>query len=130
MWRCSLVLVMCGALGCSGGEEACVADLPEACTPQYDPTFDEVWQNTLEPSCSLSGCHGGGSASGGLAMPDLDAAHGALVGGGYVTPGDASCSSLVDHLEPAGLGDMPPGAPLGESERCAVRQWIDAGADR
>jgi hypothetical protein len=125
------ILVLAILAGCAGGGDGeCIPDLPEACTPQYDPTFDEVWQNTLEPTCAVSGCHGGGSASGGLAMPDIDATHGTLIDAVYVIPGDASCSHLVDHLEPAGLGDMPPGVTLDEAERCAIRQWIDAGAAR
>ncbi|MEZ5397985.1 MAG: c-type cytochrome domain-containing protein [Bryobacterales bacterium] len=104
--------------------------VPDTCTPQYDPTFDNVWGNTLSTSCALGGCHGAGAASGGLSMgSDADAAYEALAGG-YVEPGDPGCSLVVDHLEPDGLGDMPPGRVLDEAERCAVRTWIAQGAAR
>lgn len=130
----SLLLAL-GALGCAGdGGDAdptgqgCL-DLPAECTPQYPPTFDQVWANTLQPSCALSGCHGGASAAGGLSLgDDADSAHAALAS--RVEPGDPACSALVDWLEPAGRGAMPPGAPLAEEERCAVRQWIADGAAR
>lgn len=114
--------------GCSG-EPACL-DLPESCTPQYEPTFDAVYANTVSTTCALSGCHGQGSASGGLAMgATADEAWTALQG--YVDPDAPLCSELLLHLEPAGnggIGDMPPGDPLAEEERCAIRGWIAAGA--
>lgn len=119
-------LAVAALCGCSP-EPACV-EIPAACAPQYEPTWDQVWTNTVSTSCALGGCHGGGSASGGLAMgDDADAAYQALQG--YVIPGDPACSVLVAHLEPAGIGDMPPGAPLTEEERCAVSTWIASGAE-
>ena len=108
---------------CSG---SCL-DLPETCTPQYEPGFDAVYANTVRTSCALSGCHGNGAASGGLAMGST-ASEAWTALGGYVDPGSPACSLLLDHLEPAGIGDMPPGEPLSEEERCAIREWIVAGA--
>ena len=115
--------------GCAGSH--CL-ELDTDCTPQYDPTFDEVWANTLSTSCALSGCHGGGSASGGLELgADAESAHAALVDGGYVEPGDPGCSQLMAHLEPTGGAEpMPPGAPLAAEELCSVRRWIAEGAQR
>lgn len=112
--------------GCQGD---CVK-LPESCTPQYNPSsFEAVYANTISGSCALSGCHAGAVGQGGLALGSTeDDAYKAL--SVFIVPGDAACSELIDHLEPAGLGDMPPGATLAEEERCAVRQWIDAGAPR
>jgi hypothetical protein len=119
------LVLTASATGCPGTR--CV-DVPVDCTPQYEPTFDAVWTHTLSGSCALSGCHGGTSASGGLSMgTTAEQAYDAL-SAGYVAPGDAACSVLVDHLEPGGLGDMPPGTTLSEEERCAVRTWIDEGA--
>ncbi|MEQ1567453.1 MAG: hypothetical protein ABMA64_17555 [Myxococcota bacterium] len=116
---------------CDGAPE-CV-DVDPGCAPQFEPTWDAVYANTVSTSCALSACHlagsGGEAAAGGLALgPDSDAAYTAVRG--YVVPGDAACSELVVHLEPEGLGDMPPGAPLSAEERCAVRAWVDAGAPR
>jgi hypothetical protein len=110
-----------------GCDEPCVA-LPETCAPQYEPTFAAVYANTVSTSCALSGCHGGTSASGGLSMGDTaETAYAAL--SRYVLPGEAECSELIWHLEPEGEGDMPPGGVLAEEERCAVREWIAAGAE-
>ncbi len=64
-------------------------------------------------------------------LDEIDAAWSALVDDGRVLPGDAACSLLITRLEaddPAAA--MPPGSPLSEAERCAVRQWVDDGAPR
>jgi hypothetical protein len=104
-------------------------ELSAECTPQYEPTFDAVYANTLATSCSLSSCHAGSEGQGDLAMGSTaEEAYQALQG--YVVPGDPSCSELMHHLEPEGLGDMPPGQVLAEEERCAIRQWIEQGAQR
>ncbi len=124
-----LALALMGCDGAEPSEPVCIDDLPEACTPQYAPTFDEVWQNTLSPSCAVSGCHGGGSASGGLSLEDIETAYDSLLDG-LVEPSSAACSQLVFRLEPVAEGNMPPGNPLDEAERCSVRQWIDEGASR
>jgi hypothetical protein len=120
MRRLLLVAVSLGA--CNGD---CL-ELPAECEPQYTPTFDAVYSNTLATSCSLSSCHGGSEGQAGLSMGSTaQEAYQALQG--YVVPGDPACSELVQHLEPEGLGDMPPGQVLAEEERCAIRQWIEQG---
>ena len=112
------------AFGGCGGD--CL-DLPETCTPQYEPTFEAVYANTVSGTCQLSGCHGQGSSSGGLAMGSTaDEAHAAI--SAYVDPEEPGCSELLLHLEPEGIGDMPPGDPLSEEERCAIHCRIAAGA--
>jgi hypothetical protein len=117
------LLLLGGLYACNGD---CL-DLPAECEPQYSPTFDAVYENTLSTSCSLSSCHAGSSGQGGLSMGSTaEEAYEALQG--YVVPGDPACSVLVQHLEPEGLGDMPPGQVLAEEERCAIRQWIEQGA--
>jgi hypothetical protein len=124
-----VLLVSLLLAGCEGSH--CL-ELETDCAPQYEPTFDQVWANTLSPSCALSGCHGGGTASGGLELgADADTAHAALVDAGHVEPGDPGCSHLMAHLElDGGAEPMPPGAPLDEAELCAIRQWIADGAAR
>ena len=109
--------------GC-GDVETCVPTEP-SCQPQYTPTYDAVYANTLATSCALGGCHGGQSAAGGLALGSTaDEAYAALVDDGYLLAGDASCSLLFHVLQD---GSMPPGNPLDDAERCAVQQWIDRG---
>lgn len=116
-----------GPCACQG-ERTCLA-LPEDCTPQYTPSFDAVYSNTLSPSCALSGCHGGAQGQGDLAMGEnAEDAHAAILP--FVIPGDPGCSDLVDHLSPEGAGDMPPGTLLAEEERCAIARWIAQGAER
>ena len=119
------MLLFAALVGCDMSG-ACV-DLPVTCAPQYTPTFDGEWTNTLAPSCALSGCHADGA--GGLDMGStFETAYAALVDGGYVIPGDPSCSSVVTRIEPAGLSGMPPGLVLAPEERCAVATWIAEGA--
>lgn len=108
---------------------------PSACTPLYQPSFDRVFAETLEPRCAVSGgaCHGQAGASGaggGLVLSDMAGTHATLVDEGFVVPGDAACSALMVRLDTDDPGLlMPPGSqPLDEAERCAVAQWIEAGA--
>lgn len=108
-------------------DEDCV-ELPADCPPQYPPTFDAVWGNTLSTTCALSGCHAEGQ--GGLTMgTTADEAYAALLDG-YVVPGDPECSLIVSRIEPTGRGGMPPGSVLAEEERCSVETWIAEGAAR
>lgn len=127
--RSELVCCLLSPLSaCGGAAEECL-QVDVDCTPQYTPSFDAIYDNTLSTSCALSGCHAGSSGQGGLSLGEgADDAYQAL--SPYVTPGDPGCSLLVDHIEPEGLGDMPPGSPLAEEERCAVRLWIHEGASR
>ena len=117
-----LVLV----LAACAGEPAC-AELPAACTPEYGPTWEAVHANTVSTSCQLSGCHGEGSAEGGLALGDsADRALTVLLDDGWVLPEDPACSpALVEIM----AGTMPPGTPLSEAEACAVQTWIERGAN-
>ncbi len=133
----SVGLPLVWTLACGGGGDGCVEVDVQGCTPAFDPTFDQVWAEVLEPSCTAPGtsCHGESRAAGagnGLILVELDSAYNALVNGGFVIPGDAGCSALVDRLE---TSDTSRRMPLGEVQlseplRCGVRQWIEAGAPR
>src|SRR5262245_60015435 len=104
------MLLLAALWGCSDGVETCVT-LPADCTPQYPPTFDAVWANTLSTSCALSGCHATGA--GNLTMGTTpETAYAALLDGGYVVPGDPECSEMVVRIETEGTGGMPPNATL------------------
>lgn len=119
--------------GCGGGWN-CV-EVDDTCAPLYEPTFDNVYTNTLQPTCGVAGggCHSSEGAQAGLVFDDPDDAYEALTAGDspIVTPGDPSCSLLIIRLEQSDPDDaMPPGSPLDAAERCAVAQWVAAGASR
>ena len=100
------------------------------------PTFTEIRDDILLPSCGFASCHGGGA--GGLTL-DEDGSHAALVdvpslqaeGEILVVPGDAEGSYLITKL--AGGPDlvddiMPQGGSLPAEDIDLIRAWIDAGA--
>jgi hypothetical protein len=129
--------VCIAVLGTACESEAFCLDTDPECSPLYEPTFDEVYVQTLQTSCGIGGssCHGSDEGHGGLAFNDPDMAWQHLTDdlddGPWVVAGAAGCSPLIQVLrseEPAEV--MPPGAPLSEAEICAIEQWIDAGAER
>ena len=123
--------------GGAGGSSSCVKDLSTTCSPLYDPTFDNIYTRTLQPSCALSGasCHSAEGNQGGLALADADSAYAALLGkdGGSprVVAGDPGCSLLIERLESTDADVvMPKGGRLSEAERCVFVKWVAAGAAR
>ena len=124
-------------LGCSdtGGESAvCLDPLPTDCVPLYEPTYDNVFEQTFK-GCSVGGsaCHSEQGAKGGLVLSDKELAYTSLLNPPATAPrviaGDPECSSLVHRLESTDNAVvMPPGNPLSASERCAIEQWIRQGA--
>lgn len=131
----ALALAGCPGDSPSGGADAgalTCEEFVETCAPLYQPTFDNVFQRTLVSTCGVAGvsCHAAEGNQGGLAFADADQAH-ALLLAGRVVAGDACASLLVDRIEATDSSRMPPGAtPLPEGERCAIEQWIAAGAER
>lgn len=127
---CAALALAIALAGCPGDPElTCVADVDFAtCAPLYAPTWHNVYTNTIVDSCASSrACHGGTSASSGLTLVGEEAAYTRLRA--YVTPGDAACSELVERLYTS--SDellMPRGARLPDPERCAIGQWVAAGA--
>ena len=121
--------------GCPGGDEAppkCIT-VDTACTPLYTPTFANVYNMTLRPSCGtqLSSCHAASNPQGGLSFGDEQAAYDGLMRGGRLVPGDAACSELIVRTSSPGTDyEMPPGAPLSAPTQCALIQWVQAGAQR
>jgi len=107
--------------------ECAVVDL--ACTPQYAPTFANVYANTLDPDCSQSACHDATSPKGGLDLSEIETAYDGLRD--QVDPADVACSELVARLFTDDADwHMPRGKTLADSEQCAVAQWVSAGALR
>lgn len=127
-------LMSSGALGgCSDdGQPRCVT-VDATCTPRYQPTFANLYANTLRDSCGSqsSVCHSAAGRRGGLSMESADVAFAQLTDPATdrVVAGDPACSEMVVRIHGTGEGYlMPPGAPLPAADRCAIEQWIAAGA--
>lgn len=124
--------LLAGLSGCPADDVLTCAEIDPACTPQYEPTFANVYANTIEPKCAVSSaCHAGASPKGGLDLSDPDVAHAALLADGEdrVIPGEPSCSEMIMRVSTSSRQFlMPPGSPLSEAERCALAQWVLDGA--
>jgi hypothetical protein len=123
------------AVGCSAETDGvCVDPVPgNNCQPEYEPTFENVYQRTILQRCAIGGgaCHLAAGDRGGLTLEGIDVAYDALVTAGRVQASDPECSLLIDRLERRGeSGLMPPGNQLSDAERCAVTQWVREGATR
>ncbi len=129
----------CGSKDATGGEPTCLSTPANAaCTdPLYPPTFENLFTETLFPTCShsdLGGCHGGSNPEAGLKLDDIDTAYADLLatnaeGQRRVIPGDVSCGKVIVRLESVGdPWSMPPGDHLDDQTLCAIVQWIKKGA--
>jgi hypothetical protein len=107
-------------------------EINTSCQPLYEPTFANIHRQTLLTRCAVGGgaCHLAAGRRGGLSLEDADEAFHGLVTEGRVVAGDPSCSQLSHRMIGVSGDLMPPGAPLGEMERCAIDQWIENGAVR
>jgi len=117
--------------GCPGDELTCVdADL--GCQPLYPPTFENVFTNTFLPKCGTPGssCHSAAGHRAGLVLDNRDEAYRLLLMNDRVIPGEPSCSVLIERVYAPFELRMPPGRTLSDAERCALVQWVAAGAPR
>jgi hypothetical protein len=123
------------ALGavCSGPERLeCITEDPE-CAPLYAPTWENVFSNTLRPKCGTGGgaCHEGVGAKGGLRLDESVSGYESITraGRGWVLTDDPGCSEILQRVySDSDVLRMPRGSSLPESERCALQQWVLAGA--
>jgi hypothetical protein len=120
--------------GCGDDAGSCV-EVELACDPLYEPTFDNVFAQTLNDKCADAPCHDAQMPQADLSYVDPDQAYDLLLGISdsrqRILPGDPGCSLLIRRIESMNPGfQMPPGAMLSEQERCSVRQWIAEGAER
>lgn len=123
-------LILLTLAGCPGGDPPACVEVDLTCAPLYVPTFDNVYANTLIDGCGSQrvACHSAAGNKGGLSFETPELAHAALLAG-RVTAGDASCSEMIVRVHSVGASfQMPPGSPLSEAERCALTQWVQAGA--
>lgn len=135
----SLFLLACGS-GDEMSEEACLTALPLDCQPSLPATYDVLYEQVLAQRCGVSGsgtsCHGRAGFQGGLSLADPETAYTALLASGTgharVIPGDPACSGLMLRLESMDASyRMPLGEnPLSPGVRCALAQWIAAGASK
>jgi Planctomycete cytochrome C len=118
---------------------ACVSGLALDCKPLYDPPiYQTIFDKTLHPTCATGSgtCHTSDGAKGGLVFENADAAYALLLGTTdgrkRVVAGDAACSLVMIRLSSTDpTVHMPPGSTfLPDAERCAIAQWIAAGAKR
>lgn len=126
------LIMMCLACGTEPAAPVCPPVVSE-CTPLYEATFDQVYTNTIQRSCSVGGnsCHGGAGGAGSLDLSLPDIAYEQLLENDRVVPGDPACSQVIQrmhHEDPALI--MPPGPGLSDAEICAVQKWIEQGAAR
>ena len=132
-----VVIAAAVSFACSETAEpspACLESVDTECTPLFEPTFREIHARRLSVTCSSGGasCHGQSGRKARLALTDFDESYDLLLGNdgsrARVVPFDPECSELVRRLDDTGTAVMPPGEPLPEGERCAVRIWIENGA--
>jgi hypothetical protein len=127
MWIAALAA---GLAGCPEDTPPSCTTVDTACTPLYDPTFENVFKTTLRVGCgsTLSSCHARGG-EGNMSLEDMTTAYQSLLDG-HVTPGDPGCSEFIVRVTaPKGKDyQMPPGAPLSDAERCSLIQWVERGA--
>ena len=134
--RVGLLCLVWASLGCPGGEapapSTCLEPLDLQCPPLYEPTYEQVFRQTLMPKCGVGNgsCHDPSGGKGGLVISEfLPATHEALLDHDRVLPGDPECSLLIRAVEGhPSTSAMPPGAPLSNEERCALIQWVASGA--
>lgn len=130
VWFAALLVGGLAACGETPPPECSTREMDEACLPQYVPSFDNVFANTISANCGNddNSCHSRSSASG-LSFVDKASAYANLIDDGYVVPGNPECSEMIVRITDTGEDyTMPTGDPLTESERCALQQWVRMGA--
>ena len=140
----SMLALAASGCGSDGGsapiEPRCLpAPGPTDCPALYQPTFANVFQNTLEKHCAVTGCHVEPNPTGGMALDDFGTAYDNLVnkksanGEPRVKPADVQCGKLIVRLSSVDEPwSMPPGSGshLMATELCSIRQWIANGATK
>lgn len=125
------LLLVCALAGCPSEPPPACKAVDTSCAPGYVPSFDNVYANTIEQKCgsTMSACHSAAGRAGNLSFETQAVAHAQLMLAGRVKPGDPGCSEMIVRTDSPGKDyQMPPGDPLSEPERCALIQWVQAGA--
>lgn len=126
-------LGLLGWVGCAGdADDGTPTDGVDA------PTFTEVYDTILKPSCAISTCHSVGSGNG-MELDDagawaalVDAPSLGAPGEILVVASDPDGSYLIQKMEGAtGIAGSPMPPPFGGQDPAdvqALRDWIAAGA--
>jgi hypothetical protein len=132
------VLAAALCAGCPDNDPPACITVDTTCKPGYVPTFDNVFNNTINVSCgnTNSSCHSAEGHMAGLIMTDEPTAYTNLLsastidpGRKRVDPGDAACSVMIVRTDSPGASyQMPIGDPLSAVESCALIQWVQMGA--
>lgn len=133
MTRRCVGVALVALAGCPSEPPPACTTVDVTCAPLYEPTFANVYANTLVDGCGSdrASCHSDRGRAGGMSFADPDSAYAALLDNGHVKPGDPSCSEMIVRVVGVGKDyQMPPGDPLDEAEACALVQWVQAGAPR
>ncbi len=144
-----IAAVLVALPGCAGPKEAdpeplCLSKPADAtCTDaaygvhdgKLQPTFSDVFENTIKGTCTNPGCHGSMNPQNGLVLDDEATAYTDLLAENAahtearVIPGNVTCGELIVRLETANESwSMPQGGHLTDQELCAIRHWIADGA--
>jgi hypothetical protein len=113
--------------------QTCVEIDYEGCALLYPPSWDQVWDQTINTTCSGGGaaCHSGQF---GVIFTDQTSAYTSLTTGEHaqIIPGDPACSPLMHRLESDDPSfRMPPGnTALPAGARCSIATWIANGASQ
>jgi hypothetical protein len=116
--------------GCASDSIPSCVKVDTACAPLYAPTFENVYTNTLKPTCGSDAvsCHSAQGRQGGVNFASAGQAYDSLLAG-QVKRGDPGCSPMIVATSSVGASyQMPPGDPVSVAERCALVQWVQAGA--
>lgn len=121
------------AAACSGPDSLECITVEPSCTPLYAPTWENVFANTIQPKCGTGGgaCHEGVAARAGLRLDESQGAYDELINPNrpYVMTDDVACSELLQRVySNVSSLRMPRGSTLPDAERCALQQWVLAGA--
>jgi hypothetical protein len=132
---CALAIAALGACDSETSDPPVCVEVAGACSPLYEPTFENVYNETLSKKCSVANaaCHSGAAAKGGLSLEGIDEAYDGLVNSNppRVLVDDPGCSVLAIRIESENPSYvMPIGARMSDPERCAILQWIQDGAQR
>jgi hypothetical protein len=131
MWPLAMLAgaLVGGGAGCGSDPPPSCVTVDTSCAPLYAPTFDNIYTMTLRETCgSQLSCHSAQGQAGGMSFQDEQHAFDALRDG-RVAAGDPGCSKLIVRTDSPGASyQMPPGSPLNDAARCALIQWVQAGA--
>ena len=129
------------AAGCPNNVPPQCITVDTTCQPGETPDFHDIYIDTIASSCgpTNSSCHSDSFHAGGMSFATEASAYAALLAPKSmidpsrprVDPGNPACSLLVVRTDSPGASYQmppPPGDPIMPGERCAIIQWILAGA--